>query len=121
MSTEGNTDKILRALALLTALRQNTSSESITEYNSLSTSHVTQFHEILNSISSIGIDVKEFFIPDQEVKPKLLSISSVSGPRYSEERYIRKSLFLTKVDGIMNYLEMLLKEKPRKTGFQPRS
>lgn len=116
------TDKLIRALSLLKALRQNTSEDSITEYNSLTTSHVHQFHTILETISSIGIDVSEFFIPDHEVKPG--DSSSSWGPgghadSFSSEKYVRKSIFLTKVDGIINYLKTLLEEEPRKAGFKP--
>ena len=120
MATEIDIDKLLRCLSLLTALRKNTSGDSIDEYHGLTTSHVTEFHSILSTISSIGIDVSEFFVPEQEVKPRVL----MSGPRgtsYSKEKYIRKSLFLTKLDAIIGYLNMLLEEKPRKTGFHPPS
>ncbi len=58
--TGANNDKLIRAYSLLTALRQNTSGDSINEYNGLTTSHVNQFHTILSSISSLGIDVSEF-------------------------------------------------------------
>ena len=118
MFTEINVDKILRAPALLTALSKNTSGESIKEY-SLDESHVTQFHTILDSISSEGIDVTEFRIPKEEVKQRVKSFG-LGGTTYSDKNYIRKSLFLTKVDGIINYLEMLLKEKPREAGFHKR-
>ncbi len=118
MAAEINSDKLLRALSLLTALRQNTSGESINEYKGLTTSHVTEFHTILSNISSTGIEVPEFFIPEQEIKPLVTSTSSSGGITYSEVKYVRKSLFLTKVDGIINYLQLLLKEPPRKAGYK---
>ncbi len=120
-----DTDKLLRCLAFLTALRQNTSVDSIREYADLTTSHVNEFHTILSTISSIGIDVSEFFIPDQEVKPTVTPspVDNATGratgsATYSEEKYVRKSIFLAKLDAIINYLNMLLEDKPRKTGFQ---
>jgi len=123
MVTEEDKDKLIRALSLLNALHQNSSGNSIEEYNSLTTSHVNQLHAILSSISSVGIDVTEFFIPEEEIKPRVTSISTLGGggTTYSEEKYIRKSLFLTKLDGIINYLNSLLEEPPRKAGFNPRS
>jgi len=120
MTSKGNGDRLIRAVSLLTALRKNTSGESIDEYTGLTTSHVTEFHTILTSVSSIGIDVTEFLVPEQEVKPRV-TVQTSNGPRYSEEKYVRKSLFLTKLDAIINYLEILLKEKPRPAGFQPPS
>ena len=68
---EKDKDKLVRALSSLTGLRQNVSVDSIKEYNDLTTSHVDQFHTILEAISSTGIDVSEFFIREREVEPIL--------------------------------------------------
>ncbi|MFC2072657.1 hypothetical protein ACFLUU_08195 [Chloroflexota bacterium] len=120
MITGANNDKLIRAYSLLTALRQNTSGDSIDEYTGLTTSHVNQFHTILSSISSLGIDVSVFLIPEQEIKPRVISISS-QGTSYSEEEYVRKSIFLTGLDGFIKYLHILLKGPERKTDFHPQS
>ena len=118
--TEINLDKLLRCMALLTALRQNTSGDSINEYTGITDSHVQELHAILSTISSMGIDASEFFIPEQEVQPRV-TFSGPGGTSYTKEKYIRKSLFLTKLDAIISYLNMFLKEKPRKAGFRPPS
>jgi len=112
-----NVDKLVRAISLLTALRDSIKDAS--EYNDLSDSHVSEFHTRLSSITNIGIDVTEFLIPDSEVEPRVLSIGP-SGRTYSTERYVRKSIFLTKLDGILNYLNYILKEPKRSAGFKPK-
>jgi len=119
MASEDAGDKLIRALARLTALRANTSGDSIREHGDLSTEHVDDFHAILTSISSIGIDVPEFFIPEDQVKPIVRSISQ-SRTTYSEENYVRKSIFLSELDGIIDYLKILLEKPPEKMGLGPK-
>ncbi len=110
-----NADKLIRAISLLTALRD--SIKDANEYNDLSESHVNEFHTTLLNIQDIGIGIAEFFIPEPELKPRLLS-SSLDGSTYSTEKYVRKSIFLTKLDGIINYLNYILKEPERTIGFK---
>ena len=117
MPEEINPDKLIRAISLLTALQSST--KDAKEYNDLSDSHVSEFHTTLSSIADMGIDITEFFIPDSELKPKLLS-SSPRGDSYSDIKYVRKSIFLTKLDGILNYLNYILEEPKRSAGFKPK-
>jgi len=117
MSKEINADKLIRAISLLTALRSST--QDAKEHGDLSDSHVSEFHARLSDITDMGIDVTEFLIPDSELKPKLLS-SSPRGDSYSDIKYVRKSIFLTKLDGILNYLNYILKEPKRSAGFKPK-
>jgi len=115
MRKEINADKLIRTVSLLTALRSST--KDANEYNDLSESHVSEFHTTLSNITNMGIDVTEFLIPDSELKPQLL-MSTSSGDTYSTEKYVRKSIFLTKLDGILNYLNYILKEPNRTAGFK---
>ena len=72
----------------------------------------------------MGIDIISFLIPDSEVKPCITSISSLTWDNeqqhteYSDEKYVRKSIFLTKLDGILNYLNYILKEPDKTIGFK---
>jgi hypothetical protein len=116
MYKEINADKLIRAISLLTALRIST--EDANEYNDLSESHVGELRATLSSIADMGIDIKEFRIPDSELKPRFLGTSS-RGNSYSTEKYVRKSIFLTKLDGIINYLNAILKEPKRTVGYKP--
>ena len=117
MTKEVNADQIIRALSLLTALRS--SIQDAREYNDLSESHVSEFHTTLSNLTNMGIDVTEFLIPDSELKPQLL-VSSRRGDSYSTIKYVRKSIFLTKLDGILNYLNYIMEEPKRSAGFKPK-
>ena len=113
-----NPDKLIRAISLLTALQGST--KNANEHNDLSDSHVNEFHTTLSSIADMGIDITEFLIPNSELKPRhLASAGSVNS--YSKENYVRKSIFLTKLDGILNYLNYILKEPKRSAGFKPKA
>ena len=112
-----NADKLIRAISLLTALRSAT--KDAKEYNDLSDSHVSQLHTTLSTISDMDIDITEFRIPDSELKPKAL-FSIAGNTSYSTEKYVRKSIFLTKLDGIINYLQYILEEPKRSAGFKPK-
>ena len=121
MPKKNGTDTLLRAISLLTALRNNT--KDLGEQGDISESHVNEFHTILSTITLLGIEVTEFHIPESEVKPQIASQSWSGGQRhikYTDEKFIRKSIFLTKLDGILNYLEQILKEPKRSTGFKPK-
>ena len=116
MPEQIDTDKLIRAISLLSALRSAT--KAAKEYNDLSESHVSELHITLSTISDMGIDVTEFLIPDSELKYQLLFSSSAIGDSYSDIKYVRKSIFLTKLDGILNYLNYILKEPDKTIGFK---
>ena len=121
MPRQSNTDKLLRAISLLTALRNNI--KDLHEEGDLTESHVNQFHTILSTITFLGLKVNEFQIPESEVKHQIASQSWSSGQRnirYTDEKFVRKSIFLTKLDGILNYLDYVSKEPKRSAGFKPK-
>jgi hypothetical protein len=117
---EENQDVILRAYAVLSSLRKNIDQPSITEYGSVKSSYVEEFHSVLKSLEEIGMNVSQFYIPDSEIEPRL-EFSSLEGDTYSRNKYVRKSYFLTKIDAILMYFDMKT-TKPQKTiGFSPPS
>ncbi|MFC1901856.1 hypothetical protein ACFLX3_02895 [Chloroflexota bacterium] len=114
-----NADKLRRAILLLKTLRSNIKDSK--EYIDLPESHVIKFHNLLLSISQSGIDVTEFHIPKTELKPSVESVNSVKGnTTYSNDKYVRKSIYLCKLDGIINNLSALLEEPKRSVGFKPK-
>ena len=118
MAQSIDVDKVLRANSLLKALR--ISIDGLREYGRITESHVSQFHSILLSISKAGIEVTECHIPDSELKQKLISsTTSRSGSieHYSEDKCVYRSIFLTKLNRIINYLDRLLEEPRLKAGF----
>lgn len=107
-------DVLIRAFAMLTALRKN-----IAEINyGVQETFVREFHSTLDKVEAIGISVSEFRIPDSEVKPRVLSVHMGGGRTYSDEKYVDKSFILTKLDAVLDYLEIITSEKPRKMGFR---
>lgn len=115
---KGNQDTIARAYSLLSSLRKNIDQPSINEYNSIKSSYVQEYHSALDLLVGIGMDVSHFRIPDSEVQPRVTS-TSFSGTTYSEEKYVRKSYFLTKLDAILMYFELQTAKPRRDIGFSP--
>ena len=109
---KNNQDAFTRAYATLTSLRKNINEMN---YGVLET-YVREFHNVLDKLEGIGIDVSEFRIPTSEVKPRITSVSR-EGRHYSEEKYVDKSYILTKIDAILGYFEIVTSDKPRKIGF----
>ena len=115
-----NQDALTRAHAMLSSLRKNI--DQMTEYNVTET-YVHEFHNVLEKLEGIGIDVSEFRIPDSELKHRDTAASMyVRGERISpyepsEEKYVDRTLILTKLDAILGYFEIITSEKPKRMGF----
>ena len=110
-------DELARAYAMLSSLRKNIG--QMTKYNVLET-YVHEFHTVLDRLEKIGVEVSEFRIPNAVVKPSITASwfnGSSSHHSYSAEKYVDKSLLLTKLDAILGYFEIITSEKPRKIGF----
>lgn len=115
--TENRQDALVRAYAMLSALRKNIS--QIKDY-SIEEKYVNEFHNALGKLDSIGIETAEFRVPDSLVKPKITaswSDGDGSHHRYSEEKYVERSFILTKIDAVLSYFEIITSEKPRRMGF----
>lgn len=113
---EGNQDIIIRAYALISSLRKNVDQPSITEYNSIKSSYVEEYHNALNLLEEIGINVSDFRIPDSELQPTVV-VATSRGAKYSKEKYVRKSYFLSKLDAILVYFDLLTSEPKKTMGF----
>lgn len=111
---KNNRDVLVRAYAILSALRKNI--EQL-EYN-VPEKYVHEFHNVLDKMKGIGIDVSEFRIPDSEIAPRVTSFNRLTGERRcSEEKYVDRPLLLTKLDAILTYFEIITSEKPRRIGY----
>ena len=108
-------DEFVRVYTTLSSLRKN-----IEQMGAVEEKYVREFHAVLSRLESIGMDVSEFRIPNSEVQPVLTAQdfggSSVKNS-YSEDKYVDKPYFLTKMDAILGYLEIITSEKPKKMGF----
>ena len=113
-----NQEAVIRAYALLSALRKNVDQPSIDEYDGITSSYVEEYNNALKLLENIGMDVSHFQIPDFEARPRLL-VSSREGNSYSEEKYVRKSYFLSKLDAVLIYFELQTSEPKKTMGFSP--
>jgi hypothetical protein len=112
-------DAIVKAYALISSLRKNIDQPSITENGSIDTSYITTYHNALGLLEKQGFSISDFKIPDSEIKPKVMGFFTLNGSetRYSKERFVRKSYFLSKLDGILLYFEIQSSEPKKGMGF----
>ncbi len=111
--SKNSQDELVRAYATLSSLRKNTD-----QIHDITPIYVNEFHSVLAKLEGIGITVSEFRIPDSEIKPRPSSINSLTGEvSYTQERYVAKAYFLTKLDAILGYFEIITSEKPKRIGF----
>ncbi len=110
---ENKQDVMIRAYATLSALRKNIDpiAYGVTEV------YVREFHNSLDRLETVGIDVLEFRIPESVVKPRITSTHRDGGRSYSDEKYVDKPYLLTKIDAILGYFEIITAEKPKTIGF----
>lgn len=115
-------DVLARAYARLSALRKNI--DQAIMHHGVPETYVREFHAVLTKLEGIGKDVSEFRIPDSEITPRVTAIHTLTfanspknGADYSKEKYVDKSLILTKIDALLGYFEITTSEKPRKIGF----
>jgi len=115
---ENTRDTFSRAYARLSSLRKNIND---IKYG-IEEKYVCEYHEILNKLQDLGVDVSEFRIPDSMVKPQIGIRSTDIGGKvscsYSEDKYVDKPFILTKLDAILGYFEIVTSEKPREIGFR---
>ena len=115
MAESNNQDILIRVYATLSSLRKN-----ISQINyGIEEKYVNQYHEALDRLQSIGIDVTEFRIPHSEVRPRSTGGSYITGETfYSEEKYIDKPVILIKLDAVLSYFEIITAERPKNIGFR---
>ena len=121
---ENKQDELDRAYTMLLSLRENIDSMTT---NSIQEKYVHRFHDVLDRLGGIDIDVTEYRVLDSEIAPVRTSIpvfsfgtESTGKVSYSKEKYVDKSFILIKLDAILGYLDSLTSdkpEKPRKIGY----
>lgn len=118
---ENKQDTLARAYAMLSSLRKNIDQMTT---NNVPETYVHEFHAVLDRLEGIGKDVSEFRIPDSKIAPRVTAIHTLTfpdspkgGADYSKEKYVDKSLILTKLDAILSYFEIITSKEPRKMGY----
>jgi len=122
---EKNQDSLKRAYATLQALRNNI--DDITTVYGVEENYVGQYHDALDMLEGIGIDVLQFRILPSEVRHRIAQGITVSYPgqpaprEYTSQKYVTKGLLLTKLDTILMYFDLTHSDEPRRIGFIPPS
>ena len=63
--------------------------------------YVIEFHTALKMLESLGLNVDEFYIPDDEIKPRITSIKYDGLKSYSHEKFVPGELLLGKLDALL--------------------
>lgn len=119
-------DKLMRGYVRLSSLR-----DRLPEGHDVSETYALEYHEIVESLERMGFDLKEFKIPSDKIAPHVDRFQpparfatqkpfSNSGfiETVSKERFVERAFFLLKIEAFIKYLDLLLKEEPRKIGFK---
>jgi hypothetical protein len=111
---EKDPNKLFKAYSKLKAIKSNLNSSSrytheryVDEYNDA----VSDIEDVLNE------ELDTFSVPSYEIKPKVTSRSASSGARYSSDKWTETQYLMTKVDALINYMEILLSSKEPKKPF----
>ena len=97
-----NQEKYKRAHAMLSSLKTNLDDAMIHE------KYVSEYHQILVSLTETGVETNEFKIPDSELKQSWASSNYETGEvEYNDYKEVEKTYFLYKLDSVLNYLSTL--------------
>jgi hypothetical protein len=100
-------NELYKSLTILTALKSNVASIKW----SVDEKYVKEFRSVLGKLKGIGIQVDDFEVPNSEIKPRQTSYNCMrSQSTYSREKYIDKHFLLTKMDSVLNYLNLILEK-----------
>jgi hypothetical protein len=101
--TENNVDTIARVYSRLLALKKNLPLGEVED------KYVDEYHSLLQRLEP-GFDVEEFKIPPDWVISTIGVIEKdylTGKSKYGKIRQVQRHLFLTKVEGLLNYFELL--------------
>lgn len=100
---------IKKAFAILHALKDN-----LPLSGSISEKYVRIYHGEIDRLSDLGFkDLDDFKIFDKEIKHQLTSfVPAISGIKqqetknYSDDKYIEREFFLTKIDSLLMFFQV---------------
>jgi len=97
-------DKLARAYARLSALREN-----IPKGNMVDGLYLREYHEALKHLEELGFDVAEFKVPDRLVRYTFLFVGG---------SMVERALLLSKLDAVLAYFELVTQKAPASIGFK---
>lgn len=108
--------RLVKSLSRLTALKNNLPQKGW----GVSGKYVEEFNSILEDLEKVSSkNLKEFNIPDNEVRPRMTSVDGAGHKIYTSESYCDKEYASMKIDGVLGYFTLLLQptEIKNKLGF----
>ena len=120
-----NQDNIIRAYTRLIALKDHLPEKGW----GVKENYINDYHQIIDILSKeTGTSLDEFKIPNGEINPRITSVwpsipslGQRSGQTFTDERYCERALFLSKIDAILSYFQIVYLsngEEKNKIGFQ---
>ena len=120
-----NQDNIIRAYARLVALKDHLPKDGW----GIKEGYINDYHQIIGILSKeIESSLDEFKIPNGEINYKVTSFwpddpdtGERGGQTHTDERYCERALFLSKIDAILSYFQIVYLskgEEKKKIGFQ---
>ena len=120
-----NQDNIIRAYTRLVALKDHLPEKGW----GVKENYINDYHQIIDILSKeTGTSLDEFKIPNREINYKVTSIwpddpytGEQGGQTHTDERYCERALFLSKIDTILSYFQIVYLsngEEKNKIGFQ---
>jgi len=107
-------DVLKRSYSTLTALKEHLSSSGPVHEK-----YVNEYHRSLDNLTSIGLDVSEFRIPENELRFAWASSNYITGEtEYHNYKEMEKSYFLLKLDSLLNYFSLISDRNPQRVGFK---
>jgi hypothetical protein len=108
-------DKMARVYSRLVAIRRNLPLGEVDD------KYVEEYHNLLQQLEP-DLDVEEFKIPVDWVASTLsvIEINYLTGKsKYGKTKFVPRHLFLTKVDGLLQYFELLDVASSNKDSKEP--
>jgi len=96
--------EIKKSYATLVALKNN-----LPKNDNIQEKYVRIFNSEIERLTNLGFnDLKEFKVPESEIKPLLLGWNYITGgdKKYSQERYVDREFLLIKVDSVLGFFSV---------------
>ncbi len=110
-------DKLRREYGRLQAVRNN-----VPDTEDVDEDYIGQYNDLVTSLQqTLEIDLSEFLVLNAKKKQGASILYPGRPPltSYSETAYSKKSFFLSKIDGLLNYLQFSFKGEDIQIGFRP--
>ncbi len=108
-------DILREVMVSLTAQRKNLPEHA----DPLDKMYADNFHEQLDLLQKAGFDVSRFRIPESQIQSHPMTYATDDGEpiQYTRERYVSRSILLTKIDTVLGYFTL----SDKQIGFRPPS